>query len=161
MNLATPLLVGDCDGISHSNFTTTARLSPANSPKGYPGFSILGMFEGLVVESKLWDKNYIVRNPATRQILHLPKPPTGYFCQMFFDFDSSQGEAKLLYAYSLFRVMMVTSQNGYEILKIGVNKQLRTLKPPSRDQCLIVSRDRKNMHFISPVWTGLLILVDI
>ncbi|POO01930.1 hypothetical protein TorRG33x02_022220 [Trema orientale] len=41
--------------------------------KGTRGFSILGVYEGLVVEDH-YHEFYIVGNPATRGVLHLPRP---------------------------------------------------------------------------------------
>ena len=156
MSLATPLFVQDCTYICHSKFTTTAILFP----KGYQNFSILGVFEGLVVEGKLWDNYYIVRNPATSQMVYLPKPASPYH-HVWFNFDPCTGEAKLLCEYSIMTGKDLIRHTGYEILKIGKDEKWTTLKPPTRGQFLMISRDQENMHSICPVWNEVEVLVDI
>ncbi|PON96197.1 F-box domain containing protein [Trema orientale] len=95
MSRATPLLVSNCDFITHSDFASTASHHPANLSAPYYQFSILGIFEGLVVE--ILPDILQVRNPATRQALVLPRQPSSKaFPEMHFNFNSRTGVATLL-----------------------------------------------------------------
>ena len=154
MSRATTVLVKESHFIRHSDFTTTTNLHPDNSFKGYRPFDILGVFEGLVVESRC-HHYYTVRNPATRKLLHLPRPPgNDYSRQMWFNFNSSTREARLLCKYSVLSEDRYTlSEQGYKIIKIG-EKEWRSLNPNRKKESLMLSRDEGKMYFIGLVKTG-------
>lgn len=136
MNQTTPVLMRDYDYISHSDFTETASRHPWNWFGKHRGFFVHGVSEGLVLENDILDKFIVVRNPATCKILDLPHPSGDDIYGMWFDFDSSTGEANLL----------CKTEQGYEILKSGEEKW-RALGQEFW-KCLIISRDKKKMFFV-------------
>ena len=139
MSRATPVLVEESHFICHSEFKTTTHLHHANSFGLDRGFSTLAISEGLVVEN-LSDRFFTIRNPATRKVLHLPRPP-GNNHRMWFNFSSS----RLLCEHSVLEHVLETEKD-YKLLKIGDN-WWRPLDPDGKEESVIVSKDQEKMFF--------------
>lgn len=149
MSRATPLLVSNHDFITHSDFASTASYHPTNLSALYYQFSIVGILEGLVVE--ILPDTLRVRNLATRQALVLPRQPSSKaFPEMHFNFNSRTGVATLLCE----KLDTFGFTGSFKILKIGQDKEWRTLRTTQRKIILMASGDhdhQEDIYFVSIV----------
>ncbi|KAK4439295.1 F-box protein [Sesamum alatum] len=94
---------------------------------------------GLILEKSKGARKYRLRNPSTREILHLPAPDENVLCCMRLCYITSTNEFKLVYPYT----NGADENGGVKILTVGTNATWRIVEFPFSCKLGIVRIDIK------------------
>ena len=148
---ASPVFLWHCDLHIHKNFSTIATHPAYNVPGRRRGFSILGVFQGLIVEEIFKDGSFklLCRNPATCKGLNLPQPHGHLNPKKYLYYDSSTDVAKLISSFLVLNRDGSVSRTGFQILQIEQGRNWRIFRMLRKDETLIKSSDNGMMYFVS------------
>ncbi|KAL0305879.1 UNVERIFIED_CONTAM: F-box protein [Sesamum radiatum] len=94
---------------------------------------------GLILEKRKGVQKFRLRNPSTREILHVPAPDENVLCCMRLCYITSTNEFKLVYPYT----NGADENGGFKILTIGPNATWRMIEFPFSLKLGIVRVDIK------------------
>ncbi|XP_004305537.1 PREDICTED: F-box protein At5g65850-like [Fragaria vesca subsp. vesca] len=94
-------------------------------------FEFVSSCAGLCMEKSTASNStiFLIRNPATHQVLYLPDPPP-YTASVDFAFNLSTGECKVICFYCEKPFINVDAAFGFKVITIGKDEQWRSLELP-------------------------------